>query len=153
MDAAHIDYVALSVDGQHYKPIQALNISNGEDILQKVASKDNDVADVHNSTVDFVWEGVSVGGKISLIINAREEDLNKRKAFPFRYPETNYYSIKLQQDTPIKVDGEITSEDNLPQPLFKEYTRPVTGHPDGYTYGYVKSDGKYLLWSFRFYSR
>ena len=144
MDAAHIDYMALSINGKHYVPTEAVNISKGEDILPKVDHKDNQVADVHNSTIDFVWEGIPRGGRISLIINAREEDLGKRKALPFRYPKDRYYSVTLQQNGSIKVDGHITDEDHLPQPLFREYSRPTTGHPDGFTYGYVKSDGKYL---------
>lgn len=144
MDAAHIDYVALSVNGKQYQPVKAVNVLTGEDILPKVIAGDHDVADVHGATVDFIWDTVPNAGRITLVMNAREEDLSARTAVPFRYPEANYYSVKLDQSLPIKLDGKITPEDRLPEPLFTEYTRPVTGHPEGFSYGYVKSDGTYL---------
>lgn len=144
LDAAHIDYAALSINGRQYGPVQAKNLSSGEDILKKVTAKDNDVADAHNATIDFEWEHVPGGGRISLVLHAREEDLSKRKASPFRYPDTGYYPVQLEHSAPITVDGALTSEDGLPHPLFRTYSRPVTGHPPGYSYGYVKTDGSYL---------
>ena len=144
MDAAQMDYVGLLVDGRHLKPTKAENVSKGEDVLRKVASKDNEVADAHHSTLEFEWANVPGARRISLVMSAREEDLSRRKASPFRYPKEGYYSVRLERSSAIRFDGEITAEDDLPAPLFRDYTRPVTGHPEGYSYGYVKSDGTYL---------
>jgi len=144
MDAAHVDYIALSVNGRRYTPAEAVDVSRGEDIRPKVGTQDNDVADVHESTVDLTWQNLPPGKRVSLVMNAREEDLASRKASPFRFPQAGYYPVELDSGPPVRVDGEITLEDGLPEPLFREYTRPVTGHPEGYTYGYIRSDGTYL---------
>jgi len=144
MDAAHIDYLALSIDGILHTPIQAINLTNGEDILQKLISPEHDVADVHEATIEIVWENVPGAHGILLVMNAREEDLSKRKAVPFRYPEDGYYSVELVEGTSIVVDGQITPKDGLTESLFAVYSMPVTGHPRGYTYGYVSCDKSHL---------
>ena len=71
-EAAHIDYIALSVQGRHYTPTGAINISTGENVVSKVSSRDGSVAGVHDTTVVCRWENVFPNGKISLVMNADE---------------------------------------------------------------------------------
>ncbi len=73
MDAAHIDYVALSVDGTYYKPSKAVNAVTGEDILDKIISQDSSVADAYNATIDLQWENLPSGNEALLVLNANEE--------------------------------------------------------------------------------
>lgn len=100
-DAAHIDYVAISFDGRHYKPIKATDLSRGRDILRTVTSEDNDVVDVQNSTAEFEWENIPGRGKISLLMHANEEDHGTRPS-SLLYPK--------QEDTQgLEGDGKVDS--------------------------------------------
>jgi Tol biopolymer transport system component/flagellar hook assembly protein FlgD/fibronectin type 3 domain-containing protein len=144
MDEAYIDVAALRVGGRLYRPVKAVNLDTGKDILAKVLAADNDVADAHDAVLELSWEAVPRTGPISLVLNANETDFDRREVLPFRYPRSGYHTVTLEKTGGILFDGEITAADDLPQPLFREYSRPVTGHPDGYVYGYVKSDGEYL---------
>ncbi|MGD9161216.1 MAG: CARDB domain-containing protein, partial [Desulfobacteraceae bacterium] len=144
MDAANIDNIALIADREFLEPNNAVNITKGEDVLAKLLSDDRDVIDAYNSTLEIVWDDIPESRRVLLSLNAREEDLESRKASPFRYPKEGFYSVKLSQEAPIVVDGMITSSDALPEVLFEEFSAPITGHPNGYSYGYIKTDGEYL---------
>ncbi len=80
-DAAHIDYAALAIDGVHYRPSKAVRVSDGEDVLARVAAPDQDTLDAHGATVDLEWETLPSGDQISLVLNANEEAKPDKKRF------------------------------------------------------------------------
>ena len=134
--AAHIDAILLG--GQ--KP-QRISGSDDPLALRKISKKDFDVIDGFGKTIEVSFPA-SVKDR-ELVLTARIEGLDISK-LPFQFPIANlfrkmnnhslFYTYRLQQ-------GKTAQND---QPLFKEYSRTGTGHPAGYTYGWVSNDQKNL---------
>jgi large repetitive protein len=144
-DEAHVDAVGLRLDGRVYPPTRAVNLTTNEDILAKITTRDNQVADTHNAEIELTWDKLPAAGNVSVVLNAHELNLARRQVHPFRYPKTGYYPVTLTAGTPLVLDGKIGPDDDLPAPLFKEYSQPITGHPAAFVYGYAKSDGVNLF--------
>ena len=138
--AAHIDYVALS-DGTPIVPTSATCIDDGCDILRKVVSLDNDVADAWGKTIECTWE--SNVSSLVLIVNANIEHYTIEA--PIRTPCVMKQELMLPyvitNNGVITVDG---VPDCLGAPDFSDFWKPDTGHPYGYTYLWLRCDGKYL---------
>jgi uncharacterized repeat protein (TIGR01451 family) len=137
--AAHIDYVALS-DGTPISPTSTICIDDGRDILQKVVSLDNDVADAWGKTIECAW--ASSSSAPVLLFNANQE----------------LYTIEVPLLTPFVMTPELMMPhiiqnngifvgDGVPSTSeadFSDYWRPTTGHPWGYTYLWLRCDGEYV---------
>ena len=148
IDAAHIDYLALKKGDQEITPVSAVDVATENSILDKVSALDNDVVDVRFKTVDVTWD-VSSKDKLRVVMNAREEDIDSLDTTPFSYPvnfisvlPSTYVEYVLSGDGSMVVDGEL--DENLGEPTFEEFYRPATGHPDGFTYYYLKNDASNL---------
>jgi len=77
--AAHVDAVALVVDGVTYAPSGAVNTSASPpaDILAPVATQDSEVTDAHQAALEFTWDNVPAGGlAFTLVMVANEVDFN-----------------------------------------------------------------------------
>ena len=72
-DVAHIDYIALDIDGVHYRPSKAVRLSDENDILAEVADRDQQVLDAYGATIDLEWEFLPSGTKMSFVLTANEE--------------------------------------------------------------------------------
>lgn len=150
IDAAHIDYLALKVGNYEIAPDEVIELNNQNNILHKISSLDNDVVDVTGHTIEATWRNINAG-KVLLIMNAREEILKDLPGIPFNFPpnlnlneQSTFVEYKLKNSGKIVTDGRINSDDNLDLPDFSFYTVPVTGHPPGYAYFYIKNDENYL---------
>jgi|GEM_PF-1360617 len=91
--------------------------------------------------------------KTTLRVVARVEPLTIGKT-PFQFPRENlyqtmtsksrFYTYHLHAERAVlKIDGdleEVASE----KPFFKEYSRTGSGHPSGFTYGWVRNDDENL---------
>jgi PKD repeat protein len=148
-EAAHIDALWIVADGVSYPPLKATHLTRNQDVLPKVSRFDHDVVDLHGQEMLVEWGAVPKAKKLLLVLRAREEDLSGRPALqPFRFPHpqafTPSYRVILTPTHPLVIDGEMTPEDRLSGPLFVQSTFPVTGHPAGKVWGYVKSDSAYL---------
>lgn len=145
LEAAHVESVALLVNGVRVLPVSALHLGNSQDVLSKVLYPDREVLDLFGAEMEVRWDSLP-GGKIELALNAREEALSQRKTLPFSYPAdtTRFYTYVLRGNRPLVVDGNQTSQDGLGEALFKVFSRPGTGHPPADVYGYVQSDGQFL---------
>jgi Tol biopolymer transport system component/subtilase family serine protease/fibronectin type 3 domain-containing protein len=144
MDEAQIDFAAVKINGRFYSPATAVNTATGENVLDRLAATDDFVLNAHGLEFELGWENLPQQGRASLVLNANEVDLKRRPHNPFRYPVTGQYTVVLGHDSPLELDGRISAEDKLPAPLFKTYSKPVTGHPPGFVYGYVKNDDAFL---------
>ena len=141
--AAHIDAVLLG--GQ--KPQRILGSDDGL-ALGKVSKKDFDVIDSFGKTIDVSFPaGVK---DMDLVLIARIEGLKISKA-PFQFPIANLYKPMNEhsQFYSYQLKGARTSSHSeLLAPnselIFKEYSRTGTGHPAGYTYGWVSNDRENL---------
>lgn len=147
---AHIDSIFL--DGRVPEKVSGVP-------YEKIKKKDNDIADVHGKTVNLVFAGKGSKSKNILSLTARipHEIVSKE---PFKYPFINtykeinvnskFYTYKLDSNKKkLDIDGcldEVTSG----EPFFRHYSRPSTGHPNGYTYCWVSNDKENLYAAFDF---
>jgi parallel beta-helix repeat protein len=140
--AAHLDAVLLG----GIPPKQVKGVKN-DLALRKVSQKDFDVLDASEKELEFIFPENRPTAHLDITARVEPETITK---VPFQFPLDNLY--KKIDDTSefylyrldskkgtLKVDGNIADE-NLQDPFFKVYTRPGTGHPDGYTYGWVRND-------------
>jgi len=125
--AAHIDSVFLG----DRSPIEVRGIKNG---LKKLSEKDFDVIDVFNKSIDITFSS-DIGNSI-LKLTARVEDTSISKV-PFQFPVLNVYK---EMNLKSKFYTYEMGSRNTETPFFKEYSLSGSGHPSGYTYGWVRND-------------
>lgn len=141
-DAAFVDYIALQKEAETYLPISAVNIDNNADVLGKVVSPEYDVCNAWNSTLEIIWDNVPEN--TTLVMRAMEEDLDENHGGPLYYP---YIPRGYTLGHTLVNDGSITVDGLLEEPTgadFSTFWMPSSPHPDGYTYGWLHSDGEYL---------
>lgn len=157
MEAANVDSAILYLDGAAYPPVSATDLSTGLNLAAKLSRKDNDVIGAHDKTIELAYSvpGGASFSRATLSLTAREEDGSVlRGGVPFRFPSNQFFDdMKTAKfytyamganGAGLRMDGMETPADALPSPAFTELTVPQTGHPDGYAYGYMKNDGRYL---------
>ena len=147
--AAHIDAIQLGGAA----PQTVLGASEDTVLaLKKLASRDYDVIDAAHRTLTFVFD-LATGQPASLALTARIEPEHISQ-IPFQFPPDNTYRIMSasssfytyafdSQPGTLTIDGDLADE-NLGEPFFKEFSRPGTGHPANYTYGWVRNDDENL---------
>jgi hypothetical protein len=141
--AAHIDAVLLG--GR--PPVEVKGI---EDVLalKKVSEKDFDVVDAFGKSIELVFPSGGIDKVLSL--TARVEGARISET-PFQFPRENlfkemtgdseFYRYRLMAgDLPATTGRRGMSEN----PFFKEYSVTGSGHPSGFTYGWVRNDGQNL---------
>jgi hypothetical protein len=142
--AAHIDAVLLG-----NRP--PADVKGTDDVLalKKVSRKDFDVVDAFHRSIELAFPGK--GNTKVLSLTARVEGTKISKT-PFQFPPSNVYkkitgasefypySLKAVGTTP----GKIGRPDMTENPFFKEYSVTGSGHPSGFTYGWVRNDDKNL---------
>ncbi len=142
---AHMD--AVLVDGT--APIE---VENGDSKLKdKVSAVDNDVVEIDEDGLLFLFE--TDAAPLELMISARIEPENIGE-IPFAFPETNengiidmgsnFYTYTWNDNCNVgTMDGTLDETVGI-EPLFEDYTIPGSGHPAGFTYGWVMNDEDYL---------
>jgi len=136
---AHIDYVAFS-DGTPIAPTSATCIDDGRDILRKVVSLDNDVADAWGKTIECVW--ADGGSAPVLLFNANQElyTIDAPLLTPFVMTPELMMPYTIQNNGFFAGD----SAPDTSEADFSDCWTPTSGHPWGYTYLWLRSDGEYL---------
>jgi hypothetical protein len=136
--AAHIDAVLLGD-----MPPKELKGIDDDLALKKLSKRDFDVVDAFNTSAEFVF--LNSGNHTILSITARVEAETISKT-PFQFPSENLFQ-KIEQDSCFYT-YRLNSGKNIPPdepvPFFKEYCLTGSGHPSGYTYGWVSNDDKSL---------
>jgi len=125
--AAHIDSVTLG----DKSPIEVRDIENG---LKKLSGKDFDVIDAFNKSIEMTFP-VSRENKI-LKLTARVESTIISKV-PFQFPIVNLYREMSPASKFYTYEMGTRKTDS---PLFQQYSLTGSGHPSGYTYGWVSND-------------
>jgi len=146
---SHIDHVSLS-NVKPYNMIDPL-----EHPLDKILNFDNDVMKIEENgiIVEFDLNQVIEENQLKFEFSGRIE-LEEIGKSVFAYPKANelkrigsasefYEYIWDSNVATMTLDGDI-SETNAFNYIFKEFDKPVSGHPDGYTYGWVYNDDEYL---------
>ena len=153
--AAHIDAALLG----GYGPIQV----NGTDeepslALQKLSQPDSDLVDARSKSLTLVYELPSERNRV-FALTARIEPERISEA-PFQFPTENtfqpmttnsaFYSYSWDSHPGmLTIDGDFAGE-NLGSPFFQEFCLTGSGHPNGYTYGWVSNDDQFLYVAIEF---
>ncbi len=157
--AAHIDSVFLAgaspVEAQLIAPSDAGDtLKHQDEILKKVSKKDYDVIDAFDKTLEFTFSLVNGPiHELPLRLTARVEPTIISQ-IPFQYPTQNMYRpmnehsrfYRYELDSvkgSLKLDGKM-EEVSVEKPFFKEFAKSGSGHPSGFTYGWVRNDAENL---------
>lgn len=124
--AAHLDFVSLG----GLKPNEVKG-STDESALKKASKRDYDVLDAFGKALEFRFGANSNDKKLTLTARIEETTVAE---LPFQFPkDNNLYTYKLNsQKAPSK------------STLFRELSLTGSGHPSGFTYGWVWNDRDYL---------
>ncbi|MCX5851383.1 MAG: hypothetical protein NT072_04920 [Deltaproteobacteria bacterium] len=135
-ETAHLD--ALSLGG---KPPDAVTGSDDAQALAKVSRKDFDVLDVTGKTMEFHFTGGRGDAVLKLTARIEPEKLSR---VPFQFPTANLFKSadKISQFYTYRLNDAAMAGPG--DPLFKEFCIPGSGHPAGYTYGWVWNDNGFL---------
>jgi len=142
--AAHVDSVFLG------GTVPSLVSGTAEDeslALTKLLATDLDVIDVSGRSIEMTFVDLPQDQELSIACRVEPEHLSK---IPFRFPLDNvlkpmdtrwhYYTYVLGTNPgELDVDGDLATE-NLGKPFFTEFSRPGTGHPADFTYGWIRND-------------
>ncbi|MGD9096974.1 MAG: hypothetical protein PVF97_02745, partial [Desulfobacterales bacterium] len=142
--AAHIDAILLGDEAP-----QKIDGVDQTSVVKKMAVADFDVIDAHDKTYEIVFPARRNHSTLSLTARVEPEAISK---VPFQFPSKNlfkpidakarFYTYKLDLGQADARPGK------SPQPpvnhLFKEHCRTGSGHPSGYTYGWVWNDAEKL---------
>ena len=143
--AAHID--AISLGGN--PPVDVTGTTD-QKAIHKLQKRDFDLLDAFHKTLDISFPPDAPEKTLKLFARVEPEHISKT---PFQFPSSNlfreiddgarFYSYGLSLPDKDKVPGErgMTSAE---KPFFKEYCRTGSGHPSGFTYGWVRNDDKNL---------
>jgi len=134
--AAHIDSVFLG--GLMPTEVKVKGY-NARFALKKVSQTDYDVLDAFQKNCEVVFP--SQGHDAVLRITARVEG-TEISTTPFQFPRENLYREMTSGSRFYPYT--LSSGAGAQEPFFKEYSRTGSGHPSGYTYGWVKNDEKNL---------
>jgi hypothetical protein len=134
--SAHIDAVFL--DGT-----PPISVDGGNVDIAKIAFQDKDLADVTGRRIILDFPSAGRGGVLSLTGRIDAIEISKK---PFLYPQKRialtpnprlpFYTFPAQVEDPLLI--------------FKEWTRPGTGHPAGFTYAWGHIDGDELRFTLDF---
>jgi hypothetical protein len=145
--AAHIDSVLLGST-----PPSAVHGVQGDRVLAKLLAKDNDVIDVFQKDLELIFPAAKNDGLLRVCARVEGERISE---VPFQFPIPNllremtpqsaFYVYKMGEN-PRNADRALKNA----EPLFKELSPTGSGHPTGYTYGWVGNDDRNLYVSIDF---
>ena len=143
-DAAHIDSVLLG-------SVAPEKIKGNQDALtlKKLSKRDFDVIDAFDKTLELTFPAA---GKDTILHFTGRIEPNKISKNPFQFPIANlfreidgksiFYKYKFgSQKTSLSSNTEPTEHE---QPFFREFCFTGSGHPSGFTYGWVQNDDNNL---------
>ncbi len=128
---AHIDSVFLN----NVPPSKI----NTHDKLNKLTENDFDVIDASNKEVELEFS-VREKGKAKLALTARIEG-NRISKTPFQYPLKNLYKT-VGKDSEFYNYKPGNGKEVKEELIFMEYSVAGSGHPSGYTYGWISNDNE-----------
>lgn len=139
--AAHIDYVALDAAGSTIAPSFAICVDDGANVLRKVKELDHDVADAGGKTIECTWASGSASSVLLLNANQESSTIEAPVLTPRVMAPALMLPYTIQSNGAIRIDG---VPDALGDADFSDFWVPTSGHPSGYTYVWLRSDGEYL---------
>lgn len=142
---SHLDSVLLGTEPP--------NEVNGDTVtsVRKLTSADQDLINVEASGMILKFASGNPSSILKMDARVEPEVISK---IPFHYPTSNlykdfgldseYYTYPIHSSRgSLVMDGQL-DEVSSRAPLFVQYTRPDSGHPDGNTYGWAWNDDENL---------
>ena len=142
--AAHIDSIFLG----GVPPVEVRDVDDG---IKKLSKKDFDVIDAFEKAITMSFDTKATDKTLKLTARVESREISKT-AFQFPLsntgklidPNSQFYSYKLDSERgELKLDGFLDGVSDE-RPFFKEYCWTGSGHPSGYTYGWVRNDDRNL---------
>jgi len=141
--AAHIDAVSLG----GVPPVDAAGSDPGL-ALKKLLKRDFDVLDGYDKSIEIKFSGIKKDKILKVTARVEPEKISKT---PFQFPVANlfksinnkshFYTYTLQSDNDASAAKSTPKSDN---PFFKVLCQTDSGHPNGFTYGWVRNDDQSL---------
>ena len=139
--AAHLDAVTLG--GAAPTAIQGALDDFAE---RKIAKKDYDVIDIYQKTIELTFPPHRFNHTLKITARIEPQDISKT---PFQFPtqnlfkevnqEAKFYTYRLASP-----DNHSASDNKNSEPFFKVLCQTGSGHPSGFTYGWVRNDAEKL---------
>jgi hypothetical protein len=143
--AAHIDSVFIG-----NQPPKLLRNINTQQILKKLSHRDMDVIEATRKSFEMVFPTRGTDKKLRLTARVENRII---LTTPFQFPQANlyrsegrlakFYRYKLGRNSvlPDRVNpAEYIKTIGSRPPFFKVFSPPISGHPPGFTYGWVSND-------------
>lgn len=146
-DFSDVEQVKLMACGSELEPEYARYADSGDDVLADVLEQDHNVVIAQDKDIELSWvlpESCAEPVTLSLTANAYGH------AFPFLFTSSAEEKVSYELDSnrgALTVDGLLTETDGKEEALYSPLWQPVTGHPDGNTYIYVRNDDEYVYFS------
>ncbi|MHB8842624.1 MAG: hypothetical protein ACYC56_12715, partial [Candidatus Aquicultor sp.] len=149
--AAHLDSVFLGD-----KSAVKVNGKSGF-VVKKLSKTDFDVINLGKDGIELVFHANTKDKTLAVTGRIEGETISKT---PFQYPLSNlyetidanssFYMYDLGSNKVKEGKNNIIKSLAAKEPLFKVFSKPDTGHPNGFTYGWVGNDSKnlYVLMDF-----
>ncbi len=130
--AAHIDAALLG--GRAPERVKG---SDDRRALEKVSKQDFDVIDSFHKRIELVYPAAGKDRTLSLTARVESPGISKT---PFQFPVDNLFKAMNRSSSfyTYRMNSQGTA------PFFKEYAQTGSGHPSGYTYGWVRNDDRNL---------
>ena len=136
--AAHIDSVFLG----GLPPIEVKD-SNYKSSLKKLSKRDFDVIDSFGRSFEFVFPENIQNKILSLTARVESERISET---PFQFPFINLYK-KMDSEVAFYryiIESRKADSRKPPEAFFKKFCETGSGHPFGFTYGWVWNDKENL---------
>ncbi|HTG00113.1 MAG TPA: hypothetical protein VK654_05955, partial [Nitrospirota bacterium] len=127
--AAHIDAALLG--GASPATIRG---SRDARALEKVSTKDADVIDSFHKVIELAYPAGRKNCTLSLTARVENSTISKT---PFQFPADNLFT---SMNRGSRFYTYRMNEEGTGTPFFKEYSQTGSGHPSGFTYGWVRND-------------
>jgi uncharacterized delta-60 repeat protein len=145
---AYVD--AVSVDGQAPRDVLGAGESRAL-AVRKLASRDFDLVDAQGRTLVLTFSGPPSPSAVSLVARIEPPVISET---PYQFPLENLYRAMSSdsafysyvwdsQPGALEIDGELGDEE-LGAPSLSVFCEPGTGHPAGFTHGWIRNDSQNL---------
>ncbi len=137
--SSHLDFVSLSGTAPF-----STKSKDRELTLKKLSKKDFDVINADTNGIELHFKDLK---NSTLELRARIESLRVRET-TFKFPPSNLYrdiskNSEFYEYT-LNSQKKASKDMRFDKPLFKILSQAGTGHPHGYTTGWVRNDEKFL---------
>ena len=134
--AAHIDFVSLGGN-----PPTHVKGSTDPGAVKKVAQKDHDLMDAFGKSLELAFPAIGKDRALRLVARVEGREISK---IPFQFPRENLHREMTEKSRFYRYDVSPETANITSKPFFEEFSGTGSGHPSGFTYGWVGHDAENL---------